>query len=251
MSNTSYQAQNPDSIRHLFSSIAARYDLGNAMLSGRLHRRWNRYLVERTLLPKPPREYLDLCTGTGDIAQVAVKLLPKDLPYRTMMYLIDFCPEMLQNAEKKFCEAAADRMDFQFTVADAQDLPLPDQSLDCITIAYGIRNIADPYLCLKECYRVLRPGGRIGILELTRPEHPLLKWGHGFYLRRFVPLMGRLLTANKEAYSYLQQSIQYFIAPHTLASMMGSAGFCSVEVESLTGGIASLLTAQKPLKLPK
>jgi len=246
MQKTAYRAQNPDSIRRLFSSIASRYDLGNALLSGSLHRRWNRCLVQRTVLPSPPREYLDLCSGTGDIARLAVQSLSKkDRPHRTMVYLMDFCLEMLQKAERKFCETSMDTVDLQFTVADAQDLPLADHSLDCITIAYGIRNVADPYLCLQECYRTLRPGGRLGILELTRPEHPFLKWGHGFYLRRFVPIVGRLLTANKEAYSYLQESIQHFIAPRTLAGMMRSAGFRTVKVESLTGGIASLFTAQK------
>lgn len=246
MSKNIYQAQNPNSIKRLFSSIAPSYDFGNALLSGRLHRRWNRYLVEQTVLSSQPREYLDLCCGTADIARLAVELSSTQPPHRLMVYLMDFCPEMLVYAQHKFSNLKEERpVDLQFTVADAQNIPLADQSVDCVTIAYGIRNVADPYLCLQEVFRVLRSGGKLGILELTRPEHPILRWGHSLYLHSVVPVVGRLLTANREAYSYLQQSIHRFIPPKALGSMLRVAGFQHVQIQSLTGGIASLFTGVK------
>ncbi|TXI41919.1 MAG: bifunctional demethylmenaquinone methyltransferase/2-methoxy-6-polyprenyl-1,4-benzoquinol methylase UbiE [Nitrosomonas sp.] len=235
MPTKTYDKQDPRSIRSLFANIAKRYDLGNAILSMRLFRHWNRQLIAQVLEPTQPDVILDLCCGTGDIAYTYLKhaeKLPKTL------FMIDFCEEMIQCAKAKKPTVASD---IHYIVGDAQDIPLPSNSVDAVTIAYGIRNIADPARAIAEAFRILKPGGHLGILELTRPTNPIIRFGHSIYLKTFVPIVGRLLTSDKQAYDYLQHSIKRFIPATQLEEMMQTAGFANTSVTPLTGGIATII----------
>lgn len=239
-----YHKDSPSTIQSMFNSIAKRYDLTNAVLSFSLHKRWNRALISFMRTNTSPHVLLDLCSGTGDIA--FEYLHTASVPCRT--YLIDFSSEMLEYAKRKephCCFHSSHQL--AYIEADVQRLPLPDQFADCVTIAYGIRNVQNPALCMQEVFRVLKPGGSFGILELTRPHSRLLRLGHHIYLRTWLPLLGKWLTDNQQAYKYLCQSIQTFIAPEELKNLLTANGFISTQCHSLTGGIATLLIGHKPL----
>jgi demethylmenaquinone methyltransferase/2-methoxy-6-polyprenyl-1,4-benzoquinol methylase len=135
----------------------------------------------------------------------------------------------------------------QYIQADVQRLPFLNQSIDCATMAYGIRNVHHPLKCLQEVFRVLKPGGCFGLLELTRPRNRLLKMGHQLYLKIFLPLLGKFLTANEDAYHYLQQSIHTFIPPGELEDLIKIAGFTKTGRYSLAGGVATIITGYKPM----
>ena len=215
-----YDKSDPASIQKMFGSIAKRYDRTNAVLSLGLHRFWNRALVHRVEAHSSnPLNWLDLCSGTGDIAYAYLKR-QKTAKSAT---LVDFCPEMLACARHK-AEKLKIKHALSFLKADVQDLPLANDSASVATMAYGIRNVNDPQKCFCEVFRVLSSGGVFGILELTQPAHPLLRWGHQLYLRKGLPLMGKWLTDNQEAYRYLCNSIQVFTPPSELEKMLMRAG---------------------------
>jgi demethylmenaquinone methyltransferase / 2-methoxy-6-polyprenyl-1,4-benzoquinol methylase len=236
-----YEQSSPESIQALFSSIATNYDRGNATLSFGLHKQWNRALVKAAIAHAPLNAtLLDLCAGTGDIAFAA---LQKSDTFRTT-YLLDFCADMLACAKVKADRTQLNQDNIQYIVGDAQEVPLPDQSIDIVTTAYGIRNIQDPLRCAREVRRLLKPGGWWGILELTRPRAPLLQSMHRLYLNTLLPTLGRLVATNKEAYQYLSQSIQHFVSPEDLAHQLQQAGFVKIKIKSLYFGIATLITAE-------
>ena len=237
-----YTKDNPDGIAEMFSSIAPKYDRGNYALSLGLHKRWNQALINSTLREKPPQIYLDLCCGTGEISFTYLKschgvTLP---PEKT--YLLDFSGSMLAQAEKRAKTLGVDIHNLIYLQADAQVIPLPDQSVDAVTMAYGIRNIKDPTMAINEIKRVLKPGGRLGILELTRPQNSLLRAGHKVYLHTLVPLLGRLMTPNADAYRYLKKSIQAFVPPEQIIATLEETGFQEAKQTPLLGGVATLIT---------
>jgi demethylmenaquinone methyltransferase/2-methoxy-6-polyprenyl-1,4-benzoquinol methylase len=240
---TNYRKDDPATIRALFGSIAERYDTTNAVLSLGLHALWNRHLVASTLYTAGAGPVLDLCCGTGQIAWTYLKQTTE----RQEVHLIDFCPEMLAQAQKRaHALQLSDKHTLIFTQSDAQELPLGSHSMAAATVAYGIRNVCNPTLCLQELRRVIAPGGRIGILELTRPQHRLLQWGHALYLRHFLPLLGYFCTTNRAAYSYLSTSIDTFIEPSVLQATMQRVGFVETHAQPLWGGIAHLFTGRCP-----
>lgn len=236
-----YHKHDPNTIQMMFNSIARRYDLVNAVLSFQLHKRWNRTLVKKILVSSFPHTFLDLCCGTGDIA---FHYLQKATP-NCQAYLVDFCSEMLACAKEKSIKLSLTQHQLHYLESDVQYLPLADASIDCATMAYGIRNVKDPAACIQEAYRVLKPNGRFGILELTRPEHSLLRFGHTLYLKTALPIFGRWLTANREAYQYLCNSIHTFIAPNELEELFLKTGFTHTSRLSLSGGIATILIGYK------
>ncbi len=237
-----YDKQQPESIEALFGSIAKRYDLANAVLSLGLHHYWNRQLLRQVVLPHPPTLLLDLCGGTGDIAFSYLKKKRNPL---AKVILLDFCQEMLDYAKHKAEKYPLDSQAITYIKADAQAIPLPDSSIPCATMAYGIRNIQDPALCLKEVFRVLQPGGCFGVLELTRPTSSLMLAGHHFYLKVILPLVGKWITANEQAYRYLCRSIHHFIPPATLENLFKAAGFQQTKQIKLSGGIATIVLGYK------
>lgn len=236
-----YAQQSPESIQSMFNSIADRYDIGNSVLSFQMHKFWNRQLVKRTIPDKPDLSVLDLCCGTGDIA---FDYLKKSPPAKET-YLIDFCEEMLRNAKEKALSLKLDHNKISYIQGDALDIPLSEKTVDAVTVAYGIRNVQDPKKCIQEMRRVLKPNGRVGILELTRPENPFLRFFHKVYLTCLLPILGKLVATNKEAYTYLSQSIYHFSSPAVLSQILRDEGFKDIEVKPLLGGIATILTAEK------
>lgn len=240
---TKYQKENPETIQAMFGSIAKNYDRTNAIQSLMLHRHWNNFLIEIAQRTNPRNKILDLCCGTGDIAFGLLKNTPKPC----QAYLLDFCPEMLECAKEKAGKLKyLEPHSLRFLQADAQKIPLPANSIDCATVAYGIRNVKDPVKCVQEAFRVLRKGGSFSILELTQPENRFLRWGHAFYLKNVIPLLGKIFTSNQRAYSYLQNSIKAFTPPQELEKILKQAGFKKISRESLTGGIATIITGVKP-----
>ncbi len=222
----------PDAIKECFSSIAPSYDRMNSILSLAMHKKWN---SELTASVQGADHLLDLCAGTGEIAFQFLNENPK-----SDAILLDFCPEMLEIADEKGKDL---RGRFKTHVGDAQKIPYGDAVFDAVTIAYGIRNVADPLLCFREVYRVLGRGGRLSVLELTRP-HGLLRMGHAIYLS-FLPLIGKLVANRGTPYSYLAKSIQGFAAPELLMEQMSEIGFVYIEKNKLLGGVATLITATK------
>jgi demethylmenaquinone methyltransferase / 2-methoxy-6-polyprenyl-1,4-benzoquinol methylase len=236
MSNVGYDKQQPETIQQMFGSIASRYDRANAILSFNLHRYWNKQLAKHATNNSPGTDYLDLCSGTGDIAFC----IAEEVSSPSKICLLDFCPEMLEIAKTK---APKSPHEFTYLQGDAQELPFDDNSFDSITISYGIRNIKSPERCIKECKRVLRDRGVLSVLELTRPTHPIMKFGHQCYLKGILPIIGKFVTENQQAYEYLCSSIHHFVSPDELSKIMKSTGFDSVSIKPLTGGIATLVTA--------
>lgn len=225
----------------MFNSIAKDYDRTNAVLSLQMHKQWNRALVKHAIEASQPQTMLDLCCGTGAIAFDYLKKTKQP----TQAYLLDFSEEMLQCAKQQAEKEPLTHHSITYFQADAQAIPLPNSSIDCVTIAYGIRNVASPRRCIEDAYRVLLPGGTFGMLELTQPKNKLLRFGHRLYLRTVLPIVGKLLTRNQEAYSYLCNSIQTFIPPETLVSLLSATGFRQVTHKSLFGGAATLFIAKK------
>lgn len=235
-----YEKRRPHTIQSLFNSIAASYDQTNALLSFSLHKYWNRSLLKK--IP-PSASLADLCSGTGDIAFTYLNLSSS----RCRAYLIDFSSQMLAEAKKKAQHSPAlSRHWVSYLESDVHKLPLESVSVESATMAYGIRNVADPLVCMQEVFRVLQPGGTFGVLELTRPNHPLLRLGHRLYLHILLPLLGKWMTRNKEAYDYLCRSIEAFTPPEQLKSWMESSGFIEVSCTPLTGGIATIIVGKKP-----
>lgn len=234
-----YSKQQPESIQTLFSSIAHQYDMGNSILSLNMHKRWNRQLVDTVIHNAKAGGYLDLCCGTGEIAMEFLKRQPAT----QRAFLLDFCSSMLDIAKEK-SKRFGGKHHIDYLQADAQAIPLEPESVTCATMAYGIRNIKNPLLSLCDTYRVLKPQGVFGILELTRPKNPILRTGHKCYLN-LLPLLGKLVTSNKQAYNYLCNSIQSFIDPTELALLMQDAGFKDVKVIPLLGGVATIFLAKK------
>jgi len=236
-----YKKQSPESIRSMFDSIAKRYDCANGVMSLQMHKIWNKQLIREILIANQPKTYLDLCCGTGEIG--FGYLNKTTTPCHA--HLLDFSPEMLECAKNKERNLSSNQHTIEYIEADAQEIPLPESSIDCATMAYGIRNVKDPQKCVTDVCRVLNNGGSFGILELTRPNNGLIRFGHQIYLRTVLPLVGKLVSSNQEAYEYLCGSIDQFIDPVDLVSVLKKAGFRRAESRSLFGGIATLFIAQK------
>jgi len=237
-----YSKQKPGSVQALFGSIAKRYDRVNAILSFQLHHLWNRRLIKAVLKSDKPYIAADLCCGTGDIALTWLK----KTALAQEAYLIDFCPEILDCARIKANALNLERHHIKYLSADVQKIPLKDQSVDFATIAYGIRNVENPMSCFSEAKRIIKKGGRLGILELTEPDNACLRLGHRFYLKYFLPLIGKMMTSNKAAYEYLSQSIKEFMKPNELALQLEECGFSQIQIQKYTGGIVTLITATVP-----
>lgn len=235
-----YEKLQPETIQTLFNAIAPGYDLTNKLMSFNQHARWNKALIKTALKPYSPKTYIDLCAGTGEIAYNFLK--HESSPCQAT--LVDFSKNMLEVAKSKQ-KNCPDVHSVHFVQADVQNLPFEEQSADAMTIAYGIRNVQEPLKCFKEVFRVLKPGGSFGILELTRPNNQILRLGHSLYLRYIIPLLGKLVTRDRLAYQYLCNSIESFSQPKELVLELRKAGFNEITVKPLHFGIATLIHAKK------
>jgi demethylmenaquinone methyltransferase/2-methoxy-6-polyprenyl-1,4-benzoquinol methylase len=227
----------PDAVNSMFGRIASRYDLANRILSVGCDRGWRRRLVDAVRRGKPG-SVLDLATGSGDTAFA----LGRALPGSVRIVGMDFCEPMLAEARRK---AAARGSGARFLAGDALALPLPDASFDAVTISFGLRNLADRARGLAEMRRVLRPGGRLFVLEFSQPSawfRPL----YYFYLRSVIPVLAGWITGDRPAYDYLNDSIGKFPDRAGLRAEIEGAGFASVSSMPLTFGIVALHEAVNP-----
>lgn len=220
-------------VRGMFGRVAHRYDLANHLLSANIDRLWRARTVERVrdILRRPGSRAMDLACGTGDL------LVALERDAKRGLIGSDFCHPMLAGAKSKLA-----RLGLKSTLveADALALPLPDASLDLITIAFGFRNLANYAAGLREMRRVLRPGGAVAILEFTQPPNKAFAAVYNWYSRRVLPVLGGAISGAPEAYSYLPESVRKFPEAEELAVMMREAGYAAVEWEYLTFGIVAL-----------
>ena len=227
-----------EKIQQMFGTIAPRYDFLNRMLSFGIDRRWRKKAV-RLLKYREGARILDVATGTGDVALEIARTTPPSVKITGA----DFCKEMVDLGQLKAAQSAyAGRIDF--TVAPCEDLPFPNETFDSITIAFGIRNVVDRKLGLAEMWRVLRPGGRMIILEFSTPRSQLFRQIYYFYFRRLLPVIGGLFS-KFDAYKYLPDSVLEFPSHEEFAAMIEDAGFHSVHIRELTFGIASIYVGDK------
>ena len=217
-------------VQRMFASIAGRYDAANEVLSLGVHKGWRRAAVRATGAA-PGQRVLDCATGTGDLALELKRAVgPSGEVVGT-----DFCPEMLESAPAK---AKRLGLDVKFEVADVLALPYPDASFDVATIAFGIRNVDDPLRCLRELARVVKPGGRVVVLEFGQPKGAFGAL-YRVYSRGVMPLVGGLVTGNRAAYEYLPRTAAAFPAGERFLDLMRSAGsFSHVEARPLLFGTA-------------
>jgi demethylmenaquinone methyltransferase/2-methoxy-6-polyprenyl-1,4-benzoquinol methylase len=231
----------PAAVNTMFAHVAHRYDLANRVLSGGIDLWWRRRLV-RSVRAYSPNRILDLATGSGDVAFALARGLGPGVRITGM----DFCQPMLEVALAKQVIAGDDRLAaVEFAEGDGLNLPLGDATVDAITIAFGLRNMADRARALAEMRRVLAPGGRLHVLEFSQPA-PWLRPFYYFYLEQVSPRLAGLITGQPEAYRYLGESIAQFPDRAGLAAEIRAVGFEDVAAASLTGGIVALHTARRP-----
>lgn len=229
-------------VRQLFGAIAQKYDTVNALLSLGLHFGWNRVLC-RAISEKKPTSLLDLCAGTGAISL----RLGKKLPSLKQITLLDFSSQMLSIAAQKRALAAENiSASVDFLEADACQLPvaLKNGQFDAVCMAYGVRNVDSPEAVFRGVWQALRPGGTLGILELTRPENPALLTLHRAYLK-LLPAVGCCFTGQKRAYSHLSRSVGQFVEMRALANLARKICFEVICTRPLCFGIATLLVCRK------
>ena len=227
-----------EKIQQMFGNIAPRYDFLNRLLSFGIDRRWRKKAV-RLLKFREGSRILDVATGTGDVALEIAKSTPDSVRITGA----DFCREMVELGEAKVAASPyAARIDFR--VAPCEDLPFPDNTFDSITIAFGIRNVVDRKLGLAEMWRVLRPGGRLIILEFSTPRSHLFRRLYYFYFRRLLPVIGGLFS-RYNAYKYLPDSVLEFPSHEEFSRMIAKAGFRNIHIHELTFGIASIYAGEK------
>lgn len=227
----------PSRIAGMFDSIAPRYDLLNHVLSGGLDRRWRERAV--AVVGVDGGRLLDLCTGTADVAITAARRSP-----RLSVVGVDFAGEMLKRGLRKVREAGLDRR-IHLVRGDATRIPLDDRTCDGATIAFGIRNVAEPERALAELARVLRPGARLAILEFGQPRIPGVRTLYTWYFRYLLPLVGRFVSKHRSAYSYLPASVGTFPPPSEFARVIARHGFAKVRAVPLTMGIVYMYVAER------
>lgn len=228
-------AQFAGQVNRMFDRIATRYDLLNSVMTAGLHHRWRERAADRAAL-RPGDSALDVCCGTGDLAlELASRVAPGG-----RVVGCDFSEPMLDLAREK----AAGTAEVRFEWADALELPYDAERFDAVTVGFGVRNLSDLDRGLGEMTRVLRPGGRLVILEITQPTRPPLSTFFSLWFDRVVPLLGAL-TADPEAYSYLPESVRSFPSPHRLAEKMDAAGLAGIRWTILAGGIIAVHSGVK------
>lgn len=229
-----------DRVRRMFGEIAPRYDLMNHLLSMNIDRYWRRRAV-KLVPPTGDAPILDLCTGTGDLALAYDRAAQGKLPITGA----DFCPQMLELARPKARrQGAGERIDW--VEADAQALPFDDNAYQIVSVAFGLRNVADTDQGLREMTRVCRTGGRVAVLEFTTPRRQPLRGLYGWYFRNVLPRIGQAMARNNSAaYEYLPQSVGQFYEYEQLVERMRSAGLSEVKFYPLTFGVATLYVGRK------
>ncbi len=224
----------------VFHSVASKYDLMNDLMSAGIHRLWKRFTIEVSAV-RPSHKVLDIAGGTGDLA---AKFSQKVGPSGHVI-LADINASMLSvGRDKLIDQGLANNIDY--VESDAQHLPFADNSFDIVSIAFGLRNVTDKDLTLRSIFRVLKPGGRLLVLEFSKPKHELLEKAYDQYSFKLLPMIGKLVTNDADSYRYLAESIRMHPDQETLKNMMEHTGFENCEYFNLTGGIVALHKGIKP-----
>ena len=222
-------------IGQLFDRIAGTYDRLNHLLSLNIDKRWRRRAVR--LLPERMLQVLDVAIGTADLT---LELLRQERAEQITG--IDLSRNMMAIGEQKVAKKGyASRVRFNY--GSAQQMPYADASFDAVTCAYGVRNFADMDEGLREMRRVLKPGGRLMVLEFSYPTNPLIRWGYDLYFTHILPWVGKLLSRDKGAYAYLNRSVKHFPYGEAFAEHLRAAGFSNITIQPLTFGITTIYTA--------
>jgi demethylmenaquinone methyltransferase/2-methoxy-6-polyprenyl-1,4-benzoquinol methylase len=223
-----------DRVRAVFDSVASRYDLMNDLMSLGIHRLWKRRAIEMAGVRRGQR-VLDLAAGTGDLAERFARIVGD----QGQVIMSDINQAMLsQGRERLVNTGVVGNLDY--VLANAETLPFASDSFDCVTIAFGLRNVTHKQLALNEMYRVLRPGGRALILEFSHPTTKPLEKAYDAYSFSVLPVLGRLVAGDSASYRYLAESIRMHPDQETLLGMMEQAGFERAGYENHTGGIVAI-----------
>lgn len=226
-------------VQGVFASVANRYDLMNDLMSAGIHRLWKDALMD-WLAPRPGQHLLDVAGGTGDVAFRFLRRAGAG----ARATVADLTQAMLDEGKRRAeAEDFADRLDW--VAADAMALPFADATFDAYTISFGIRNVTRPEVALAEAFRVLRPGGRLMVLEFSRIPNDLLQAVYDAYSFNVIPAMGQAVTGDRDSYQYLVESIRKFPDQDTFAAMIRAAGFGQVKYRNLSMGIAALHSGWK------
>lgn len=218
----------------VFDSVASKYDLMNDVMSFGIHRIWKKIAMMHTGLKKG-RRALDVAGGTGDLTIEMSKQVGAD----GEVVIADINPAMLEQGRRRLIDKGI-AGNVSFVEANAEDLPFEDNSFDCVTIAFGLRNVTHQDKALESMYRVLKPGGRLLVLEFSKPVVPGLDKAYDFYSFNIIPLMGRIIAKDQDSYRYLAESIRMHPDQATLKQMMQDAGFERCTYHNMTGGIVAL-----------
>jgi demethylmenaquinone methyltransferase/2-methoxy-6-polyprenyl-1,4-benzoquinol methylase len=227
-------------VAEVFHSVAGNYDLMNDLMSGGIHRLWKRVTIEMSGV-RPGHSVLDIAGGTGDLAAKFSKIVG---PEGTVV-LADINDSMLKVGRDRLVDRGITD-NVRFSQADAQYLPFPDNTFDVITIAFGLRNVTDKDMALRSMLRVLKPGGKLLVLEFSKPPNQLLSKIYDGYSFNILPKLGKLFANDADSYQYLAESIRMHPDQETLLSMMDNAGFEKTDYHNMTGGIVALHRGIKP-----
>ncbi|MCS5594425.1 MAG: bifunctional demethylmenaquinone methyltransferase/2-methoxy-6-polyprenyl-1,4-benzoquinol methylase UbiE [Porticoccaceae bacterium] len=227
-------------VADVFHSVASNYDLMNDLMSAGVHRLWKRMTIEMSGV-RSGNKVLDIAGGTGDLAAKFSRIVGKD----GYVVLADINESMLKVGRDRLMDlGVVDNV--KFSQSDAQHLPFPDNTFDIITIAFGLRNVTDKELALKSMLRVLKPGGRLLVLEFSKPGNPVLSKIYDTYSFSILPKLGKLFADDAESYQYLAESIRMHPDQQTLMGMMNDVGFTNTDFHNMTGGVVALHRGVKP-----
>jgi demethylmenaquinone methyltransferase/2-methoxy-6-polyprenyl-1,4-benzoquinol methylase len=233
-------AEKAGKVAEVFHSVAAKYDLMNDLMSAGVHRLWKRVTIELAGARRG-QTVLDIAGGTGDLTAKFSQLVGSD----GAVILADINASMLGVGRDKLTDRGLIG-NIHYLQADAQHLPLPDNSVDLITIAFGLRNVTDKALALASMARVLKPGGKLLVLEFSKPTNPLLGKVYDSYSFSILPKLGQLFAGDADSYQYLAESIRMHPDQETLRDMMSDAGLSQCDYQNMTGGIVALHRGVKP-----
>jgi len=227
-------------VADVFHSVAGKYDLMNDLMSGGVHRLWKRMTIEMSGVRRG-NMVLDIAGGTGDLTAKFSRIVGS----KGTVVLADINDSMLRVGRDRLMDLGIVN-NVKFSQADAQYLPFPDNSFDVITIAFGLRNVTDKDLALRSMLRVLKPGGRLLVLEFSSPANPLLSKIYDTYSFSILPKLGKLFASDADSYQYLAESIRMHPDQETLQGMMNNAGFANTDFHNMTGGVVALHRGVKP-----
>ena len=232
------ESEKVSKVQNVFTSVAGKYDIMNDVMSMGVHRIWKEAMMD-WLAPKPGQKLLDVAGGTGDISFKFIKR--SGAAHSTVL---DITENMLLEGRKR---AEANQLvdSLSWIVGDAMSLPFADNSFDVYTISFGIRNVTQPQIALDEAFRVLRPGGRLMVLEFSQIPVPLAQKAYDLYSFNVIPVMGQLITNDRDSYQYLVESIRKFPDQETFLSMVQQSGFENASYRNLSFGIAVLHSGWK------